>query len=136
MFTWKGYMWDGHNGLLISDHLLQACQCLEWVSIQHFQLLNLFRSARKCYCYIRNLPSQHHQSEWKWYSALKKISAEAWRLHIINRDAKESKMHQRINLPLSVDWSDDFSEMDSNPKTKKILCFMIFMITVAKGFAL
>ena len=54
----------------------------------------------------------------------------------INRDAKESKLHHRINLPVPVDWSDDFSEMDSNPKTKKILCFMIFMITIATGFAL
>ena len=53
----------------------------------------------------------------------------------VNRDAMKSKMHHRINLPVPVDWSDDFSEMDSNPKTKKILCFMIFMLTVAKGFA-
>ena len=80
--TWKGYTLDGHNDLLISDHLLQACRYLEWVSIHHFQLLNLFRLPRKFYCYIRNLPSQHHQSEWKWYSALKKISVEAWRLCI------------------------------------------------------
>ena len=54
----------------------------------------------------------------------------------VNRDAKEFKMHHRINLPVPVDWSDDFSEMDSNPKAKKILCFMIFMLMVAKGFAL
>ena len=133
-FTSKGYMSDEHNDLSISTHLLQACQYLEWVSTHRCLLLDLSRLSRKFDYYIQNLPSQHHQSEWKWYSALKKISAKAWRL-CINRDAKESKMHHRINLPVPVDWRDDFSKMDSNPKTKKILCFMIFMLTVAKGFA-
>ena len=134
-------MSDEHNDLSISSRLLQACQYLEWVSTHRCLLLDLSRLSRKFDYYIQNLPSQHHQSEWKWYLALKKINTDTLKVY---RSAYQMKIryvkvygtHFTVYLPVPVNWSDECSEIVRNNKTETILCCINFMLTFAGVFAL